>query len=115
MTQRNAGRKTAGVDKGGRGDRIGTRRCWPRAVRHRSSQVEARPVKRVYIPKANGKRRPLGIPVIFDRCRQAQVKNALEPEWEARVRAEILWVPAGEFLIWWPVPARCGFDFGPQV
>ncbi len=28
--------------------------------------------------------RPLGIPVILDRCHQARVRNALEPEWEAR-------------------------------
>ena len=38
----------------------------------------------MYVPKANGKQRPLGIPVIVDRVRQAQVVNALEPEWEAR-------------------------------
>ncbi|MCA1675348.1 MAG: group II intron reverse transcriptase/maturase, partial [Actinobacteria bacterium] len=34
--------------------------------------------------KGNGKRRPLGIPVIADRCLQALTVNALEPEWEAR-------------------------------
>jgi RNA-directed DNA polymerase len=37
----------------------------------------------VYIPKSNGKKRPLGIPSIIDRCLQAIVKNALEPYWEA--------------------------------
>jgi RNA-directed DNA polymerase len=45
---------------------------------------EAKPIKRIYIPKSNGKIKSIGIPTIKDRVLQAVVKNALEPEWEAR-------------------------------
>ncbi|WP_109505620.1 group II intron reverse transcriptase/maturase [Nocardioides speluncae] len=83
VTEINAGRKTAGVD----GVRVVDAQQKADLVdwmqRH-ATPWSPRPVKRVYVPKSNGRRRPLGIPVIADRCLQALTVNALEPEWEAR-------------------------------
>jgi RNA-directed DNA polymerase len=83
VTEVNAGRATAGID--GQVVLLSQDKAeladW---MQHKAAPWEAKPVKRVFIAKANGKRRGLGIPVIVDRALQARVCGALEPEWEAQ-------------------------------
>lgn len=85
VTQDNQGKKTAGID--------GVKSVRPKQRLAMVDQLHPRqrvrrnpqPVRRIYIPKpGKDEKRPLGIPVMLDRAHQSLVKQALEPEWEAK-------------------------------
>jgi RNA-directed DNA polymerase len=85
VTQVNDGRATPGVD-----GRIATtaKERWRLLNDLRQTRLHRpQPVRRVYIPKATGKLRALGIATIEDRVRQHVVKTALEPAWEPHFEA----------------------------
>lgn len=81
VTQDNQGKKTAGVD----GVKLlSPSKRWELA---KSLEIDGKSdkVKRVWIPKNNSPElRPLGIPTMRDRAKQALALLALEPEWEAK-------------------------------
>jgi RNA-directed DNA polymerase len=81
VTQDNQGKKTAGVD--------GVKTLTPKqrlaALGRLKLGTKSKPTGRVWIDKPGTKeKRPLGIPTIEERTKQARVKLALEPEWESR-------------------------------
>ena len=82
ITQQNAGRSTPGID----GVVCRTPESRMRLAEEGLSfkGYRPQPVRRVYIPKSDGRQRPLGIPTIRDQAMQMLVKLALEPEWETR-------------------------------
>jgi RNA-directed DNA polymerase len=82
VTQGNTGRHTPGID--GQVALTAEARGDLTALLHTAGPGQALAVRRVHIPKKGGTR-PLGIPVIADRAAQQRVRNALEPEWEARL------------------------------
>lgn len=84
VTQENKGKRTAGVD-GLSSLNVKERLRLAEKILQNPYDTRVKPLRRKWTPKPgkDGKR-PLGIPVIEDRSRQALVKLALEPEWEAK-------------------------------
>ena len=82
VTQVNTGQDTPGIDKVTVKTPEARTALLPESSTYEPWKVQ--PVRRVGIPKTNGKKRPLGIPTSLARCLQALALQALEPEWEAK-------------------------------
>jgi len=81
VTQENKGKRTAGVD----GKKVLTPGMRIELAETLRIDGKSSPTKRVWIEKPGKKEmRPLGIPTIEERGKQALMKLALEPEWEAK-------------------------------
>jgi retron-type reverse transcriptase len=87
----NQGRETAGIDgrtmRNFKADVDGNIQRLSEALK--ATTFEPLPVRRVYIPKANGKKRPLGIATIDDRSVQQEVRDICKTRNQLFVRATI--------------------------
>ena len=84
ITQRNKGKRTAGIDGYKALTDTERMRLYKLLVQYHIKNHVPKPSVRTYIKKKNGKLRPLSIPTIKDRVYQNIAKMALEPQWEVR-------------------------------
>ena len=82
VTQLNAGKKTPGID-GIASLNDAERIQLVKKLQGKSQNWNHREVRRIFIPKKSGEKRPLGIPIIADRAWETLIKLALEPAAEA--------------------------------
>jgi len=84
ITLSSKGAKTPGVDGVTKNHLEGKLNDYLREIRNDllSGNYQPSPARRIYIPKANGKQRPLGIPTLRDRIVQRAMLMAMEPIWE---------------------------------
>lgn len=81
VSQDNRGRKAAGID----GKIALTQRERMNLALSINLKGRSKPLRRIWIAKSGtNEKHPLGIPTIEDRAKQALLKMALEPEWEAK-------------------------------
>jgi RNA-directed DNA polymerase len=84
----NEGARTPGIDGMTKGDlqSVEEREQFATRIRMeiRHKTYQPSPVRRVYIPKPNGDKRPLGIPTLKDRAVQEMLRLILEPIYESK-------------------------------